>query len=114
VTVRFKQAEPAEACVSLMDGRFFGGNKLAAHMWDGFTQYHGVSVKWVKGGGAPSGECQVGEGGGAVPWGECQVGEGGGGVPRGECQVGEGGQYHGVSVKWVRGGGSTMGGVPCG
>lgn len=43
MTVRFKQAEPAEACVSLMDGRFFGGNKLAAHMWDGFTQYHGVS-----------------------------------------------------------------------
>jgi len=43
VTVRFKQAEPAQACVSLMDGRFFGGSKLAAHMWDGFTQYHGVS-----------------------------------------------------------------------
>lgn len=45
VTVRFKQAEPAEACVSLMDGRFFGGNKLVAHMWDGFTQYHGV--RWL-------------------------------------------------------------------
>lgn len=44
VTVRFKQAEPAEACVALMNGRFFGGNKLVAHMWDGFTQYHGVRL----------------------------------------------------------------------
>lgn len=48
VTVRFKQAEPAEACVSLMDGRFFGGNKLVAHMWDGFTQYHGVRWLWAR------------------------------------------------------------------
>lgn len=45
VTVRFKQAEPAEACVSVMNGRFFGGNKLVAHMWDGFTQYHGVRLR---------------------------------------------------------------------
>lgn len=44
VTVRFKQAEPAEQCVALMDGRFFGGRQLVAHMWDGFTQFHGVSL----------------------------------------------------------------------
>jgi hypothetical protein len=44
VTVRFKLAEPAEACVALMNGRFFGGRQLVAHMWDGLTQYHGVSV----------------------------------------------------------------------
>jgi hypothetical protein len=40
VTVRFKQEEPAQACLSRMNGRFFGGNQIVAHMWDGFTSYH--------------------------------------------------------------------------
>ena len=40
VTVKFKQEEPAQTCVAKMNGRFFGGNKLVAHMWDGYTSYH--------------------------------------------------------------------------
>lgn len=40
VTVKFKQEEPAHACVAKMNGRFFGGRQLIAHMWDGFTYYH--------------------------------------------------------------------------
>ncbi|KAF6258235.1 hypothetical protein COO60DRAFT_1701416 [Scenedesmus sp. NREL 46B-D3] len=44
VTVRFKQEEPAQACLSRMNGRFFGGHQIVAHMWDGFTSYH-IKVK---------------------------------------------------------------------
>ena len=40
VTVKFKQEEPAQACIAKMNGRFFGGNQLVAHMWDGVTYYH--------------------------------------------------------------------------
>jgi hypothetical protein len=32
-----------QACVSLMHGRFFGGQRLRAALWDGFTNFHGVS-----------------------------------------------------------------------
>jgi hypothetical protein len=38
--VRFKQEEPAHACLEKMNGRFFGGQQILAHMWDGFTSYH--------------------------------------------------------------------------
>jgi HIV Tat-specific factor 1 len=44
VTVRFKQEEPAQACLSRMNGRFFGGHQIVAHMWDGFTSYHVSSM----------------------------------------------------------------------
>lgn len=40
VTVRFKAIEPAQQCVALMNGRYFGGRKLEALMWDGFTNYN--------------------------------------------------------------------------
>ncbi|WIA20083.1 hypothetical protein OEZ85_005943 [Tetradesmus obliquus] len=44
ITVRFKQEEPAQACLGKMNGRFFGGHQIVAHMWDGFTSYH-IKVK---------------------------------------------------------------------
>ncbi|EGC32981.1 hypothetical protein DICPUDRAFT_155008 [Dictyostelium purpureum] len=40
VSVKFKEFESAESCVALMDGRFFGGRKLSADFYDGFTNYH--------------------------------------------------------------------------
>eukprot|EP00775_Hariotina_reticulata_P003215 gene3215-3492_t len=48
VTVRFKQEEPAQACLEKMNGRFFGGLQIQAHMWDGFTSYH-LSINYVRG-----------------------------------------------------------------
>eukprot|EP00879_Flechtneria_rotunda_P023463 GHRR01024819.1.p1 GENE.GHRR01024819.1~~GHRR01024819.1.p1 ORF type:complete len:251 (+),score=88.02 GHRR01024819.1:244-996(+) len=40
VSVKFKKEEPAAACLNLMNGRFFGGQRLVAHMWDGLTNYN--------------------------------------------------------------------------
>ncbi|GFR48565.1 hypothetical protein Agub_g10467 [Astrephomene gubernaculifera] len=40
VTVRFRTAEAAQQCVALMHGRYFGGRRLEAFMWDGFTNYN--------------------------------------------------------------------------
>lgn len=40
VSVRFKAEEAAHACIEKMRGRFFGGRKVEAHMWDGFTNYY--------------------------------------------------------------------------
>ena len=40
VSVRFKTVEAADKCIETMSGRFFGGRKLAAHMWDGHTNYN--------------------------------------------------------------------------
>ncbi|KAG2450736.1 hypothetical protein HYH02_004574 [Chlamydomonas schloesseri] len=40
VTVRFRTPDAAQACVGLMNGRYFGGRKLEAFMWDGFTNYN--------------------------------------------------------------------------
>lgn len=40
VTIKFKQEEPAQSCIAKMNGRFFGGHKLEAQMWDGYTNYH--------------------------------------------------------------------------
>jgi hypothetical protein len=39
VSVKFKDIEPAQKCISLMHGRFFGGRRLEAALWDGFTNY---------------------------------------------------------------------------
>ena len=39
ISVRFKTAEPAAACIQKMKGRFFGGRQLDAFMWDGVTNY---------------------------------------------------------------------------
>lgn len=40
VSVKFKEAESAQKCVGVMDGRFFGGRRLRAHMYDGYTNYN--------------------------------------------------------------------------
>ncbi|PNW70131.1 hypothetical protein CHLRE_17g707050v5 [Chlamydomonas reinhardtii] len=40
VTIRFRTPDAAQACVGLMNGRYFGGRKLEAFMWDGFTNYN--------------------------------------------------------------------------
>ncbi|KXZ50931.1 hypothetical protein GPECTOR_14g177 [Gonium pectorale] len=40
VTVRFRTPEAAHKCVELMNGRYFGGRRLEAFMWDGFTNYN--------------------------------------------------------------------------
>lgn len=37
--VTFNEFEAAEKCVALMDGRFFAGRQLIAHVWDGKTKY---------------------------------------------------------------------------
>ncbi|KAH3666020.1 hypothetical protein OGAPHI_004209 [Ogataea philodendri] len=39
VTVRFKSAVAAQNCVSKMNGRFFGGQRLEVFKYDGETQY---------------------------------------------------------------------------
>ncbi|MEW5300089.1 MAG: hypothetical protein WDW36_003045 [Sanguina aurantia] len=45
ITVKFKDMDAAESCVKLMNGRWFGGRQLVAHMYDGYTNY---AVKAVK------------------------------------------------------------------
>lgn len=37
--VHFTEFESADKCVELMDGRFFAGRQLTAHLWDGKTRY---------------------------------------------------------------------------
>ena len=39
VSVRFKDEEAAEKCAAAMKGRWFGGTRLEAGMWDGLTNY---------------------------------------------------------------------------
>lgn len=39
VAVKFKQAPAAEECISVMNGRFFGGQQIACDFWDGETNY---------------------------------------------------------------------------
>lgn len=43
VIVKFKTSYASQACVKLMDGRFFGGKKLKCYYWDGATDYTGTS-----------------------------------------------------------------------
>lgn len=40
VSVKFREEEPAQACIKLMHGRFFGGRQLTAEMWDGLVNYN--------------------------------------------------------------------------
>lgn len=40
VTVKFKTDEAAAKCIEVMEGRYFGGRRVSAHMWDGSTNYH--------------------------------------------------------------------------
>lgn len=39
VIVKFSKAYAAQECIKLMDGRFFGGQKLRCFYWDGSTNY---------------------------------------------------------------------------
>lgn len=45
VSVKFKQAEPAAQCVAAMNGRWFGGQQILAHMWDGVVNYAAVKAQ---------------------------------------------------------------------
>ena len=38
--VKFKTDDAAAKCIDLMQGRYFGGRQVSAHMWDGITNYH--------------------------------------------------------------------------
>ena len=40
VTIKFKTDDAATKCIGVMDGRYFGGRQVKAHMWDGITSYH--------------------------------------------------------------------------
>ncbi|KAL4426855.1 hypothetical protein ABPG77_006641 [Micractinium sp. CCAP 211/92] len=44
VSVKFTALEPADECVRIMNGRFFGGRQIEAAKWDGWTNYN-VKVK---------------------------------------------------------------------
>ncbi|KAG2176418.1 hypothetical protein INT43_005658 [Umbelopsis isabellina] len=39
ISVRFKEVESAEACIKLMDKRFFAGKQISAEIYDGQTKY---------------------------------------------------------------------------
>lgn len=38
-SVAFKEPEEADTCQVALDGRWFGGRKLSAQLWDGVTDY---------------------------------------------------------------------------
>ena len=40
VTIKFKTDDAAAKCIQIMQGRYFGGRQVKAHMWDGITSYH--------------------------------------------------------------------------
>lgn len=40
VSIKFTAEEPADKCVQLMNGRFFGGRQIVAAKWDGWTNYN--------------------------------------------------------------------------
>lgn len=37
--VTFREPEAADACVALLNGRWFGQRKITAETWDGKTKY---------------------------------------------------------------------------
>lgn len=45
VSVKFKQEEHVQGCIAKMNGRWFGGLQIAAHRWDGVTNYALVKAK---------------------------------------------------------------------
>ena len=40
VTIKFRSPEAAQSCIRLMSGRFFGGRRLEAALWDGATVFY--------------------------------------------------------------------------
>ena len=45
VSVEFKTPTDAERCISLFDGRLFDGRRIAAHKWDGHTNFNAKRVE---------------------------------------------------------------------
>ena len=45
VSVRFKTKEGADACIALMDGRWFAGRQVKAFKYDGYTNYNVKAVE---------------------------------------------------------------------
>jgi len=39
VVVKFEEGRAAQKCVEVMNGRYFGGNKLEVFFYDGWTNY---------------------------------------------------------------------------
>ena len=39
-SVKYATADAAQECIKVMDGRFFGGRQVKAHLWDGFSNYN--------------------------------------------------------------------------
>ncbi|GAX77606.1 hypothetical protein CEUSTIGMA_g5050.t1 [Chlamydomonas eustigma] len=47
ISIKFKDAEAAQKCITLMNGRWFGGRQLVAQLYDGVTNYaHKVVESW--------------------------------------------------------------------
>ena len=40
IMVKFQTEEAAQQCIKVMEGRWFGGRQVKAHMWDGIANYH--------------------------------------------------------------------------
>jgi HIV Tat-specific factor 1 len=86
VVVKFKSAGAAATCLETMNGRFFGGRRIACEYWDGVTDFRPKETeadqarrleefgKWLEGG-----EGGEGEGTGAGSAGAAGGGGGGGG-----------------------------------
>jgi len=45
VSVRFANAESAKACVGVMHGRFFDGQRVEAYIFDGLEKFKKTSIK---------------------------------------------------------------------
>lgn len=45
--INFKDPDAAEACVQLLNNRWFGQRKISAEIWDGKTKYKLVKFKIV-------------------------------------------------------------------
>ncbi len=40
VMIKFMTDDAATKCIEVMEGRYFGGRRVSAHMWDGISNYH--------------------------------------------------------------------------
>ena len=40
VMIKFKTDDAAAKCLEVMEGRYFGGRRVSARMWDGIANYH--------------------------------------------------------------------------
>lgn len=40
IMVKFQTDDAANQCIKVMDGRWFGGRQVEAHLWDGIKNYH--------------------------------------------------------------------------